>query len=231
MYMIEVDDRIFKVSKNTIEKSEFLTSYIERWSSNQTITLDMSPRIFDHILSYLRDPNYKMPKECEVSLDYLLIPYTEDVFDTEISRLRNDVVTLKRDVLRLQNDVARLMKDHPEGWSECTIVRVFEKYTRKSWQIKVGDMVWTEDNYAEVLEVIKHDNVLVYFDPSVKIGFTDNIEVLDAEGRATKIRDVRAGRDTVKMTLREGFARHIINLRLKETNTVILNDKYRVQTY
>ena len=68
---INVGGTIFETTQDTLKKSTYFNSFLNRWLEKETIPfIDRSPHIFKHVLSLLRDPEYLYPKNYISELDF-----------------------------------------------------------------------------------------------------------------------------------------------------------------
>lgn len=73
---LNVGGKIFEVSIDTLKPSKYFTSYIERWMKDDSpIFIDRSWVLFDHVLSFLRNPDYPYPLELLEALNEEFIFY------------------------------------------------------------------------------------------------------------------------------------------------------------
>ena len=73
-----VGGELFKSLKRTLTKSLYFESFLTRWNMKNVEFIDKSPVAFRHILSFLRNPDYPIPKEYIHELDFYLINQDEE---------------------------------------------------------------------------------------------------------------------------------------------------------
>ena len=71
---------LYKTYLETLKGSEILSARLsDRWGGKEeVIFLDRSPRIFQHVLSYLRNSQYPFPKEFRFELEFFCIDFVEE---------------------------------------------------------------------------------------------------------------------------------------------------------
>ncbi len=72
---LNVGGTIFATFKTTLIKAKFFESYFERWNNGEEIFIDESPKLFEHVLCYLRNSNYPIAPEYYYLFDYYGIDY------------------------------------------------------------------------------------------------------------------------------------------------------------
>jgi len=86
-----VGGTLFSCYESTIQKSSKLwtlkqsVKFIDKVNS-EVIFVDRSPKIFEHVLNYLRDQTYLYPKKYLSELQYYNINYDEGVIIQGINR-------------------------------------------------------------------------------------------------------------------------------------------------
>lgn len=73
---IDVGGMLFKTSKQTLELSEYFKAIL-KYNKEDIIFIDRSPHIFKHVLSLLRDREYKYPSKYLSELEFYQIEYTD----------------------------------------------------------------------------------------------------------------------------------------------------------
>lgn len=106
--LLDVGGTIFKTTRSTLSNAAYFTSLFERWIYNpdEPYFIDRDDEGFKHILRYLRDNNYDIPKEYHYELDYYGIKYVEK----EIKEEKTVVSELSK-INDAINDFSRLFKD------------------------------------------------------------------------------------------------------------------------
>lgn len=83
--ILDVGGSLFKTTKETLCKSAYFETLLsENWegSNSEPIFIDQSPKLFKHVLCFLRDPKYRYPTKYQYLLDFYLIKYTpENLYD------------------------------------------------------------------------------------------------------------------------------------------------------
>lgn len=100
---LNVGGTIFETTKATLVKSKYLTEmandkYIERHKG--IIKIDRSGKLFEHVLCYLRDPEYPYNILYKSELDYYKIEYDED-------KLYRDFFYIKKDSIESLNMITK----------------------------------------------------------------------------------------------------------------------------
>ena len=106
---LNVGGKHFETTKLTIKNSTYLTSFIARWTKpNEIPFIDRSPKIFEHVLSYLRDPNYPFPDKYVNELEYYGINHDiekQNTLNDEIKQL-NDL--LNSEIIKLNDKMTQI---------------------------------------------------------------------------------------------------------------------------
>lgn len=80
---LNVGGKKISTYKNTLFKSEYFKSYVNRWNKDGVIFIDQDPKLFSHVLNYLRNDEYIIPKKYKENIDklleYYLIPTDKNV--------------------------------------------------------------------------------------------------------------------------------------------------------
>lgn len=84
---LNVGGTIFTTFKSTLIKAGYFESYFERWNNGEEIFIDESPKLFEHVLCYLRNSNYPISSEYYYLLDYYGIEYEEPLKKKEKKKL------------------------------------------------------------------------------------------------------------------------------------------------
>jgi len=58
---LNVGGQLFETTKDTLMKSDYFKAFLSNWTFGETIFIDRSARLFDHVLCLLRDPSYHYP--------------------------------------------------------------------------------------------------------------------------------------------------------------------------
>lgn len=85
---LNVGGKLFETYQRTLIQSKYFNSMFDKFAeskSNNEIFIDRSPVLFEHILNYLRDPGYKIPKICYSEFLFYGIEWPKKT--TEISKL------------------------------------------------------------------------------------------------------------------------------------------------
>ncbi len=77
--LLDVGGTIFKTTRSTLSHSAYFTSLFERWQykPDEPYFIDRDDEGFKHVLRYLRDNNYDIPKEYHYELEFYSINYVE----------------------------------------------------------------------------------------------------------------------------------------------------------
>ena len=84
--LLDVGGHCMKTHKSTLEKLDFFKSYLARWNgSEKELFIDYDPTLFIHLLNKLRDDNYVMPDNENITqmLDYFGYVAVESVVINE----------------------------------------------------------------------------------------------------------------------------------------------------
>jgi len=102
---LNVSGKIFKVSCDVICKSQLFNSILTDCIIDNETVINRSPKLFEHVYSYLLDDKYPYPKKYYSELDYYLVPYNMDeLFDSnklwiiEIEKMKNEISELKKNL-------------------------------------------------------------------------------------------------------------------------------------
>jgi hypothetical protein len=63
-------------TKSVLLRSPFFRGKLDEWNNVDEIFIDQDPKIFSHVLNYLRDPIYVVPKKYRENFDRLLQYYS-----------------------------------------------------------------------------------------------------------------------------------------------------------
>ena len=89
---LNVGGTLFTTTLDTLNKSGyFSTMFSGAWKErlNETIFIDRSPKGFQHVLDFLRDPQYEVPARYKYELEFYKVNYE----DNNIERKCNDPVS------------------------------------------------------------------------------------------------------------------------------------------
>jgi hypothetical protein len=87
---LNVGGRLFITAKDILNKAEYFKSLLNRWNNEDEIFIDRSPHIFKHVLSLLRNSNYKYPEKYLDELEFYGIDFTSDVSSFELEEILNE---------------------------------------------------------------------------------------------------------------------------------------------
>lgn len=88
---LNVGGTIFTTFKTTLIKAKYFESYFERWDNKEEIFIDESPKLFEHVLCYLRNSDYPIAPEYYYLLDYYGIKYEEPSKKKERKIINNKI--------------------------------------------------------------------------------------------------------------------------------------------
>ena len=92
---LDVGGVLFRTTQTTLIKAGFFNVFFARWEElnyNETHFIDRDGEGFKHVLNFLRDPNYKVPKEYIYELDFYDVKY--DKYDIRKNmKPKNDLST------------------------------------------------------------------------------------------------------------------------------------------
>lgn len=83
--LLDVGGKIFKTTRSTLSHATYFTSLFERWQykPDEPYFIDRDEEGFKHVLRYLRDNNYDIPKEYHYELEFYGINYVEKEIEEE----------------------------------------------------------------------------------------------------------------------------------------------------
>lgn len=93
--LLDVGGTIFKTTRSTLSHATYFTSLFDRWQykPDEPYFIDRDDDGFKHVLRYLRDNNYDIPKEYHYELEFYGINYVKKEEDNEektvVSELSN----------------------------------------------------------------------------------------------------------------------------------------------
>jgi len=120
---LNVGGTVFETTKDSLKNSTYLTSFIERWTkSNEAIFIDRSPKIFEHVLAYLRDFNYPYPDKYSYELDFYGIKYI--VIDK-----MNKMDELLKKLSNIETQMNQLISKDTNESHKCTNCSTMVKFT------------------------------------------------------------------------------------------------------
>jgi len=121
---INVGGQLFTTTQTTLSSSSFFKTMFERWSNQDKVEfIDRSPKLFEHVINFLRDPQYPYPNTHLSELDFYGIDHNiqseEDRFDkfeAEIMELANVsfniVEKFTKQIESLEHKIANLRNEH-----------------------------------------------------------------------------------------------------------------------
>ena len=91
---LSVGGVLFETTKDTLSRSTYFNSLFNRWNNNldnKPYFIDRSGKLFEHILGYLRNPEYPYPWKHYAELDFYGIEYDKKLIDSsnEVERKIN----------------------------------------------------------------------------------------------------------------------------------------------
>jgi hypothetical protein len=114
--IVVVSGKRFPTKINTLLNSEYFTGIIELNKNSgkyleEIIVEDKSPIIFTHVLEYLRNQFYKLPRNCEEDLKFYGINYDSSNFELTIKDIYDKQLELEVLFLRQREDFDNLLDD------------------------------------------------------------------------------------------------------------------------
>ena len=83
-----MNDKIFKISKDNLQKAEYFNSLLTRWNHEEIIIIDSCPRLFRHFLNCLRYDTYEIPQKYKNNvyklMDFYGVKYKKIFDETEL---------------------------------------------------------------------------------------------------------------------------------------------------
>lgn len=70
---INVCGKLYIINEEILQGSELFCNFMEDFPESEEIPIQRSPKLFEHVLAYLIDPNYFYPCKYARELDYYLI--------------------------------------------------------------------------------------------------------------------------------------------------------------
>jgi hypothetical protein len=101
-----VGGQIFETTTSTIQRSHYLRTLINGQFSeniNTTIFIDRSARLFEHVLCFLRNPEYDYPSKHRSELDFYGVEHN-------ISDFRVDIMAIREETKKIGSHVERMYK-------------------------------------------------------------------------------------------------------------------------
>ena len=92
---MNVGGKIFETTRHTLTLSSYFNSYFSRWNSQSIIFIDRSYKLFEHVLAYLRNPNYPFPVQHKDELDFYGINHDFGDYKDQLSQLEEEIKRLK----------------------------------------------------------------------------------------------------------------------------------------
>ena len=92
---LNVGGKIFETTRHTLTLSSYFNSYFSRWNNQSIIFIDRSYKLFEHVLAFLRNPNYPFPVQHKDELDFYGINHDFGDYKDQLSQLEEEVKQLK----------------------------------------------------------------------------------------------------------------------------------------
>jgi hypothetical protein len=109
---LDVSGQIFKTHMDNLLKIPYFASMFDvHQYDGEVIFVDRSPRIFEHVLAYVRDDKHPYPKKYEYELDFYGITY-------DSTSLYDGNMVVKQTVDDLQTKLNKLYEVQPKCWVE-----------------------------------------------------------------------------------------------------------------
>lgn len=109
---LNVGGKIFETTPQTLMLSEYFKVFLSRWNHNDTIFIDRSYEIFEHVLALLRDPMYDYPVKYASELDFYQIPNNikEHINEMEkkIDEMTEQMNELNNQIKELKNQIKEI---------------------------------------------------------------------------------------------------------------------------
>jgi len=126
--ILNVSGRQFEVSKEILSKSQLFNGLLTDCQIDRTITIDRSPKLFEHVLAYLVNDKYPYPRKYYSELDYYLVVYDiKKLYDPvaiEIERMNQNILhltdqqnSMSREIYSLHRKIA--MSTCEKDVSDC----------------------------------------------------------------------------------------------------------------
>jgi len=91
------------VSKDVISKSQLFNGMLEDCIIDDEIIIDRSPKLFEHVYSYLLDDKYPYPKKYYSELDYYLVPYDIDLLYDPHKKCADKSERIEEEISKMKN--------------------------------------------------------------------------------------------------------------------------------
>ena len=105
---INVGGKIFETTRQTLANSSYFSSYFSRWNNGNIIFVDRSYERFEHVLAFLRNPNYDFPLQFKEELDFYGISNNLTEYEDEMTKLITKLNIREDEVLKLTNEIVKL---------------------------------------------------------------------------------------------------------------------------
>ncbi len=102
---LNVGGKLFETNLDTIQQSSYLKCLIKYdYEKDKVIFIDRSYHIFKHVISLLRNPEYKYPSKYKDELDFYGIDIPMNLCDSDIDKLSIICKTIKKTLNNYTND-------------------------------------------------------------------------------------------------------------------------------
>ena len=121
---LNVGGTLFTTTLDTLNKSGyFSTMFNGAWKEklNETIFIDRSPKGFQHILDFLRDPQYVIPFRYKYELEFYQVNYKDDNIERKCSQCNRCYDHQHHDHQLLNQDDNNQPNEHKQICIYCLI--------------------------------------------------------------------------------------------------------------
>lgn len=97
---LNIGGTYFETTRDTLSRSEYFNSLFDRWdtSTGNPYFIDRSGELFEHILGYLRNPEYPYPPEHYGELDFYGIKHNYKEYLSELEYVKASLELFKSEL-------------------------------------------------------------------------------------------------------------------------------------
>lgn len=144
---LNVGGTIFTTFKTTLIRSKYFDAYFGRWDNKEEIFIDESPKLFEHVLCYLRNSDYPIASEYYYLLEYYGIKYEELPSNKKEKKVKNNKIQEEMNT-NLKNITEELKKSNKN--MEVLINSFTESYgwdDKKKLSLKISKELYSSHDY------------------------------------------------------------------------------------
>lgn len=135
---LNIGGTIFTTFKSTLIKAEYFKSYFERWDNNEEIFIDELPKLFEHVLCYLRNSNYPIAIEYYYLLDYYGIVYDKPLEKKKKNKVNKVYEEMNTNLENISEELKKSNKNMEELINSFTRKRLPNSDREISLKIEKG---------------------------------------------------------------------------------------------